>query len=270
MTMVRSFRRHWPEYAMEAGELATFLVLAALFVIVIDHPASPVRQAVPDPLVRRFLTGVLMGCTAIALVHSPWGQRSGGHMNPSFTLAYLRLGKIAPWDAAFYIAAHFAGAVTGILIAAALIGPALASPEVRYVATLPGAPGPGVAFAAELTISFLLMLTVLGVSNTARFSRCTPWAVGVLITAYITIEAPLSGMSMNPARTLGPAVVGDVWDALWVYFTAPPLGMLLAAELYVRVRGAGAVWCAKFHHHNDTRCIFRCGHPEPAATGRMS
>jgi aquaporin Z len=268
--MLRSFRRHWPEYAMEAGELATFVLLASLFVLALEHPASPVRQGLPDPLVRRILTGLLMGCTAIALVHSPWGQRSGAHMNPSFTLAYLRLGKIAPWDAAFYIAAQFAGAVAGIVVAAALIGPALATPEVRYVATLPGTPGPRVAFAAELFISFLLMLTVLGVSNTARFSRWTPWAVGALIATYITIEAPLSGMSMNPARTLGPAVVGQVWDALWVYFTAPPLGMLLAAECYLRARGRGAVWCAKFHHHNHTRCIFRCAHPEPAAAGRMS
>ena len=75
------------------------------------------------------------------------------------------------------------------------------------------------------------------------------------------LEEPLSGMSMNPARTFGPALFGQIWDALWIYFTAPPLGMRLAAELYIRARGRHAVWCAKLHHDNDKRCIFRCARP---------
>jgi len=63
---------------------------------------------------------------------------------------------------------------------------------------------------------------------------------------------------MNPARTLGSAVHAAQWTALWVYFTAPPLGMLAAAEAYLRLPGAREVWCAKLHHDNDKRCIFRC------------
>jgi aquaporin Z len=77
-----------------------------------------------------------------------------------------------------------------------------------------------------------------------------------LIATYITIEAPFSGMSMNPARTLGSALPAGVWTALWVYFTAPPLGMLLAAEVYQRTRGAHRIDCAKYHHQNNKRCIF--------------
>jgi aquaporin Z len=259
--MTQTLRHHWPEYLMEAGEIALFMISAGLFVSVLDHPSSPIRQSVADPTVRRLMTGLLMGATAIALVHSPWGRQSGAHMNPSFTLAFLRLGKIAPQDALFFVAAQFAGAVVGITAAAALIGPALGSPEVRYVSTTPGLLGPAAAFAAELTISFVLMLTVLTVSNTRRLAQFTPWFVGVLIATYITIEAPLSGMSMNPARTFGPAFFGRIWDALWIYFTAPPLGMLLAAEVFVRARGAHAVWCAKLHHRNSKRCIFRCEYP---------
>jgi aquaporin Z len=67
-------------------------------------------------------------------------------------------------------------------------------------------------------------------------------------------------MSMNPARTLGSAVAANAYSALWVYFTAPVIGMLLAARLYVLRRGAHRVFCAKLHHHNDERCIFRCGY----------
>ena len=186
-------------------------------------------------------------------------------MNPSLTLTFLRLGKVAPWDAAFYVGAQFVGGVLGMVAAAALIGPGLGSPEVNYVATTPGTPGPAVAFLAEMGISFVLMLTVLSVSNSLRIACYTPYFVGVLIATYITLEAPFSGMSMNPARTFGPALFGHVWNALWVYFTAPPLGMLLAAEVYVRVtrwRGAHAVWCAKLYHDNRVRCIFRCAHPQ--------
>ena len=215
-------------------------------------------------MARRVIIGLLMGTTAVCLVRSPWGRRSGAHMNPALTLTFLRLGKVAPWDALFYVAAQFLGGVSGIAFAATLIGPALGSPEVNYVATQPGTSGSMVAFAAELGISFVLMLTVLTVSNTARLARFTPYFVGVLIATYITIEAPLSGMSMNPARTFGPALLGQIWHALWVYFTAPPLGMLLAAEVYVRVtrwRGAHAVWCAKLYHDHSSRCIFRCAYP---------
>ena len=258
--MFTPLRRHWPEYLMEAAELATFMVAAALITLAINHPASPLRRGIDPPLLRRLLTGLMMGCTAVALVHSPWGRQSGAHMNPAITLTFLRLGKVAPWDAGFYVTAQFGGAVAGITAAFLLIGQALASPEVNYVATQPGTPGPLVAFVAELAISFVLMLTVLSTSNTVRLSRHTPLLVGALIATYITIESPLSGMSMNPARTFGPAFLGQIWNALWVYFTAPPLGMLLAAEVYARTRGISSVWCAKLHHLNGKRCIFNCAY----------
>lgn len=263
-------RHHWPEYLMEAGELATFMVSAAFFASLLDHPASPVRQFVENPVLRRLATGLLMGATAVCLVESPWGRQSGAHMNPSLTLTFLRLGKIAKTDALFYVLAQFLGAVIGITAAATLIGPALGSPEVNYVATTPGSWGTSAAFAAEVVISFVLMLTVLLATNTARLAKFTPLLVGALIATYITVEAPLSGMSMNPARTFGPAFFGRIWDALWIYFTAPPLGMLMAAEVYVRVRGARSVRCAKLHHLNDRRCIFRCGYSLSVQTGRAT
>ena len=265
--MVATLRAHWPEYLMEGAELGAFMVSASVVAALLDHPASPVHQVIANPVARRIVGGILMGVTAICLVRSPWGRRSGAHMNPSFTLTFLRLGKIAPWDATFYVLAQFAGGIAGMLVAIAAIGSFLASPEVGYVATRPGMGGPLVAFIAELSISLVLMLTVLVVSNTTRLARFTPYFVGVLIATYITLEAPLSGMSMNPARTFGPALTAQIWDALWVYFTAPPLGMLLAAEVYLWMRRPVSadtsthVWCAKLLHDRQTRCIFRCAHP---------
>jgi aquaporin Z len=255
-----ALRGHWPEYLMEAGLLGTFMVSALGFTTLLEHPGSPLRAALPDALARRALMGLAMGSTALALVHSPWGKQSGAHFNPALTFAFLRLGKIATPDAAGYALAHFAGALAGVALAATLLGGVAGHPLVRFAVTQPGEPGVLVAFGAELAISFGLMLTVLAVSNHPRLARHTGLAAGALVALYITFEAPLSGMSMNPARTLGSASGAGSFSALWVYFTAPPLGMLLAAEAFVRLRGAAGVHCAKLHHQNARRCIFRCGY----------
>jgi aquaporin Z len=135
----------------------------------------------------------------------------------------------------------------------------LTDPTIRYAATLPGIYGAGLAFIAEVVISFALMLTVLFTSNHNLLSRYTPYFVGALYAIFITLETPLSGMSMNPARTFGSAFRGCYWHALWVYFLGPLLGMSVAAEFFLRVRGGAGPYCAKLHHANNKRCIFRHG-----------
>jgi aquaporin Z len=243
---------------MEAASLGLFMVSACSFSALLDYPGSPAHQAVADPLARRALEGLAMGLTAICIFLSPWGKRSGAHMNPSVTLSFLLLGKIKQWDAVFYIVFQFLGGIAGVLVSALFIGMPVRHSAVNYVVTMPGAGGTLVAFWAELVISMFMMTTVLLVSNSRRLSRFTPFFAGALVAAYITIEAPLSGMSMNPARTFGSALLAHQWTALWVYFTAPLAGMLLAASLYKFRRGAHAVFCAKLHHCNAQRCIFRC------------
>jgi aquaporin Z len=254
----RALASHWPEYLIEGAGIALFMLSALCFTTLLEHPESPARAALADPLARRAWMGLAMGATAVALVYSPLGQRSGAHFNPSFTFAFFRLGKVAGADALFYAAAQFAGAVLGVLLAGRLLGVRLADPSVGWAVTRPGAAGAGVAFAAELAISCGLMLVALLASNAPRLHRFTGLFCGALVALYITLEAPLSGMSMNPARTLGSGAGARAFPALWVYFTAPPLGMLLAAEIYVRLRGGASVRCAKLHHANGRRCIFRC------------
>lgn len=258
--MAAALRAHWPEYLMEAGELGTFMVSVCLFTVALEHPGSAVRSAIASPVLRRVLIGLAMGLSAIAIIYSPWGKRSGAHFNPSVTLTFLRLGKVAPWDAAFYVAAQFIGGVAGVMLVAAFLGSAVANHAVRYAATVPGPRGTPIAFVAELGISFLLMTAVLNSSNSPRVAPFTGVFAGALVATFITFEAPFSGMSMNPARTFGSALPARAWDALWVYFTAPPLGMLLASEFFVHTRGLAAVVCAKLHHHNSKRCIFNCGY----------
>jgi aquaporin Z len=258
VTHAEALRAHWPEYLIEACLLGTFMLSALGFSALLEHPDSPVRRALSDPFERRVLMGLAMGATAVALVHSPWGKRSGAHFNPAVTLTFFRLGRIRGPDALGYAVAQFGGAIAGALLGWILLGVRIEVPEVRFAVTLPGAAGQGMAFAAELAISAGLMFAVLLSSNSRRFARFTGLICGVLVATYISFEAPLSGMSMNPARTLGSASGAGVYESLWIYFTAPPLGMLLASEAYVRSGRARRVRCAKLHHHNTQRCIFRC------------
>jgi aquaporin Z len=251
-----SLRHHWPEYAMEVAELGSYLFVACVFATLLQHPASVVREFVSSSLARRALMGLAMGATAIAIVTSPWGKRSGGHFNPAITFTFYRLGKVEFWDTWFYVIAQFLGAMSGVALAKYVLRAALAHDAVRYAVTVPGMYGSTVAFVAELTISFLLMITVLFATNQKRLAPYTAYFVGILIATYFTFEAPLSGMSTNPARTFGSAVHANYWHALWIYFIAPSMGMLAAGELFLRVRGGAAPYCANLHHANRERCIF--------------
>lgn len=259
-TALTALRSHGTEYALEAIELGLFMVSACVFALALFHPGSPLVEAVPSPVPRRLLMGLAMGATAVALIHSPMGKRSGAHMNPAVTLTFWRLGKVAGWDAIFYVLAQFAGGAAGVWLVAALAAPALADPSVNYVATVPGPHGVATAWIGEFVISGLLMLVVLVASNHRGLMRYTGYLAGALVATYIFVESPVSGMSMNPARTFGSAAAGQLWTALWIYMTAPPLAMLAASEVYLRLPGRQHVYCAKLHHCNDKPCIFKCGY----------
>jgi MIP family channel proteins len=260
-----ALREHWPEYLMEAVGLGFFMLSACTFTALLYHRGSPVEQAVESQIVRRALMGLAMALTAIAIIYSPLGRRSGAHLNPAITLTFWRLGKVAGWDAAFYIVGQFVGGLIGVLAARVWLGALVAAPGVHYAVTTPGPAGPVVAFVAETVISFVLMLVVLSVSN-SRAAVLTGLCAGALVAIYITLEAPLSGMSMNPARTMASALPARTETALWVYFSAPLIGMLLAADVYLWLaRGREAV-CAKLYHHPGAQCIFRCGYAPRART----
>jgi aquaporin Z len=115
------------------------------------------------------------------------------------------------------------------------------------------------AWLAEFFMSGSMMLLLLVASNSVRISKFTGWFAGAFLAILIFVEAPLSGMSINPARSFASAMPAQFWKFLWLYFTAPPLGMLLAAQLYLEFNGHFGDGCAKLHHHNEKRCIF-CAH----------
>ncbi len=251
---------HWKEYLIESWGLGTFMVSACVFGVVLFHTNSPLISL--NSFLRNVLMGLAMGLTAIGIFLSPWGKRSGSHINPAVTLTFFRLGKIKTWDAIFYVIFQFIGGTLGVLLSWLILGNALSHSTVNFVVTVPNNLGATASFAAEFIISFLMMTMVLVTTNSKRLSRFTPFIAGLFVAMFITFESPISGMSMNPSRTFASAIIANVWTNWWIYFVAPPLAMLSAAEVFVRIKGLKAVYCAKFHHANSQPCIFNCNYGE--------
>jgi aquaporin Z len=249
-------RFHWAEYTIEALGLGFFMLAANAFAVLMFHPGSPIPKWFPQPIVQRSLMGVSMGLSLIGIVYSPWGGRSGAHLNPAFSLAYWSLGKMSPTDTVAYSVSHFVGGALGMGLAYLLLGKLIANPSVNYVATLPGAGGPVAALGAEFIISFVLLLVVLVVSNRTSLARYTGICAGSCLAMFIAVESPISGTSLNPARTVASALFASQWTSIWLYFIAPISGMLAATLAYTMARGRAAVFCAKLYHRPGVPCLF--------------
>ena len=257
-TLADAIALHWPEYLFEGLELGAFMLAACAFGTLLFYSESSVVLSVPSVSVRLALMGAAMGGTAIAIILSPMGRRSGAHFNPVVSFTFFCLGKMHRLDAFLYIVCQFAGGAFGVLVARILIGPQLASPSVRYVVTVPGKYGVPLAFLAEFFMGLLTMTVVLQSANRPRLSRFTWLLVGILVATYVIAFSPVSGFSLNPARTISSALFAGVWTVMWLYFTAPLLGMLVAASFYVFTAGSEAVLCAKIYHDLHSPCPFRC------------
>lgn len=259
LSILQALGRHWPEYLMEAWGLGTFMVSAGLFATLLEYPGSPVRQAIENAEVRRGLMGLAMGLTAIGIIYSPWGKRSGAHINPAVTLTFLRLGKVNRIDAGFYIVAQFLGGLAGVALVWVILGTAFSEPPVGFVNTLPGSAGVAVAYLTEVAMACGLMLMVLTLISSHRLMVRTGVFAGILVASYIAFLAPVSGMSINPARTFASAAPAGELAFLWLYFTAPILGMLAAVEIFRVAKLSRGWFCAKLNHDFAYRCI-HCGH----------
>lgn len=256
-----AFKRNWRLYIFEGIELAIFMISACVSTVFLFDPAYLMPHILPSAVVRRVLMGIAMGITAVFIIRSPMGKRSGAHFNPAITLTYFRLGKIDAWDAFFYVVFQFLGGIFGVAISVLLLGKSLADPTVRYAVTAPGLYGTAAAFFAELFMATVLMGVVLWLSNRPSVASLTSYFVGILIALDVLFFAPVSGFSINPARTTGSAVFANVWTAEWLYFIAPLLGMMVAAEVYLRVYGADRILCAKLHPDPKYPCPFHCHYP---------
>jgi aquaporin Z len=249
---------HWREYLMEAVELGILMVCICLSGALIYGRDSPLQRVPLSSPERALLMGVLVAASTYFIIRSPFGRRTGAHLNPAITIAYLWLGRIHRWDALNYVLAQFAGALAGVLLAYETLGHHLTAPPVRYVVTLPGMYGRGVAFVAEFLLAALVMGVVLFATNHRRLAQFSPYLFALITVFGYVLGASISGFSVNPARSFSSALFARIWQGVWIYFAAPCLGMLAAAAIYVRSMGPTKVYCAKVFHDLKTPCPFPC------------
>ena len=162
ISIARSLRLHWHLYVFEAVELASFMLSACAFSVLLFDPSPRTLHVLPSAAVRQMLFGVIMGAIAILIILSPIGKRSGAHFNPACTLTYLRLGKIARTDATFYVISQFIGGILGVGLAALIFTKSIALPTVDYAVSVPGTDGTAVAFLAELFMGSYLWAQCFG------------------------------------------------------------------------------------------------------------
>lgn len=239
------WRPHCAAYLAELVGTA-LLVFVGLSAVIFDFGrGSPVAVLLPDPFLRRLLTGLLFGGTGALIALSPLGRISGAHLDPVLSWGFWLAGSLGVRDAIWYTLAQFIGAVAGALPLPVVWGAFGAS--VRFAATTPG---PGVpiwqAFGGEVVATGLLVGGILWFVGHPRLRAFTPALIPPLVALLVGTEAPLSDTSMNPARSLGPALVAHALGWLWLYFSAPALGALIAALITVR---AGRTHVAKIAHH---------------------
>ncbi|GFE61762.1 MIP/aquaporin family protein [Geobacter sp. AOG2] len=247
----------WLLYGAEFLGTALLIAFGLSIVILAFGEGSPVVRLIPSTGLRRLLTGFLFGSTGALIAISPLGKESGAHINPVVTLAFRLLGKLKTRHAVGYVLAQFAGAMLGAL-------PLLAWGEmgrsVSFGATLPG-PGYGIvrALAGETVTTFALIVGLFFFLRHHRLRPFTPALFPFLYAIMVFAEAPISGTSTNPARSLGPAVIAGAWHGWWIYWAGPLLGTLLGVAAY-RFTGLGwlKIEVAKLYHfEHDRYGVFR-------------
>lgn len=229
------------------------LVAAGVSVVILDFgQGSPMLHLIPSAGWRRLITGFLFGSVGALIALSPLGKESGAHINPAVTLGFWLAGKLRTRDALCYVFAQLAGAVLG---ATPLLAWREMGRSVSYGATLPGAGyGTVSAMAGEIATTFALVFGLFFFLQHPRLRSFTPALFPMLYAVMVFAEAPISGTSTNPARSLGPAVISGEWHGWWVYWLGPLLGTVLAVAGY---RSCGRRWTdievAKLYHFAHDR-----------------
>ncbi|MBD2723010.1 aquaporin [Hymenobacter armeniacus] len=242
--LLQALRHHWRHYLTEAGGLMAFLTVSSTAAVLFHHPDSAVARALgPHEWMQRVGVGLVVGGLIAALAYSPWGKRSGAHFNPAVTLGFWQLGHIRTADALWYGLAQVAGALAAGFGMRWLLAPWLGHHLIHYNTTEPlDAPhGWALALGAEMLISAVLMLGLLWALHSPTRKKWAGALAGGLLAVFIVVESPLSGMSLNPARTVGAAAAAGRGPGLWLYVVGPLLAMWATAEAFRRWRAGRPV-----------------------------
>jgi len=176
--------------------------------------------------------GLVFGLVIMAMIYAT-GHLSGAHINPAVTIAFVLTRHFPGRDAVAYIAAQCAGAV----LAALVLFVVWPDQPAQLGATVPSVAA-GSAFVYEIVLTALLMFVIIAVATDTRaVGAAAAIAIGGTVALDAVFGGAVTGASMNPARSLGPALVAGEWTDFWVYVAGPVLGAALGAGAYQLVRG---------------------------------
>ena len=254
----------WLLFGAEFLGTALLVAVGLSIVILAFGQGSPLVQVIPEAGWRRLFTGFLFGTTGALIALSPLGRESGAHINPVVTLAFWLLGRLRGRHAMGYVLAQLSGAVLGGL---PLLFWGAWGRSVAFGATLPGAAyGAGWALLGETGATFTLIVSLFCLLRHRRLRPYTPALFPLLYAVLVFLEAPLSGTSTNPARSLGPAVVSGVWRDWWLYWLGPLLGTFLGVAVFrTKKLRRLTVEVAKLYHfeHDRYNVFYPPGGPRP-------
>ena len=220
----------WQVLASELAGTAVLILVGLSLVILMFGVGSPMIRIIPSDAVRRLLTGFLFGSTGALIALSPVGKESGAHLNPVVTLGFWLAGKLDARTAAGYVLAQLAGACVG---AVPLLAWGAMGRSVAFGATLPGKDLPiGVVLLGEVWTTFALIAGLCVFLGIRRLRPFTPALFPFLYSFMVWAEAPISGTSTNPARSLGPALISGEWQGWWIYWVGPLIGTLVAIATF--------------------------------------
>lgn len=245
---------HLPEWGAEC--LGTFLlVLGGLSAVCLDFGrGSPIPTLIPSISLRLLMTGLLFaGCGSLVAV-TRFGRLSGAHINPSVTLAFWVGGHISRWDLLGYWLGQFVGAVLGDLALRLVWGGVAVSVQDGLTRPQHGV-SPAAAIGIEALMTGILVVAIFFCTSWSRSARYTPVVLWIVIALLVWQGAPYTDCSLNPARSLGPAVVVGDYHLLWVYFVGPPLGAVLAAFAFLKVGRGRHPLTAKIYHDIRFRSV---------------
>ena len=244
--------KNWRLYCSEMIGTA-FLVFVGLSIVTFMFgTGTPMAHVIPNEALRRLVTGFLFGTVGALIALSPVGKVSGAHINPAVSIGFSFMGKLRPSVAFGYVVAQLIGALLGSipLLAWGAMGKSIA-----FGATAPGHGYSTIAALLGEVLTTFLMVALLTVFLGFREIRpFTPALFPPLYAVMVCLEAPLSGTSTNPARSFGPAVISGTWDAWWIYWLGPILGMLIAIIACSRL--AHRIQVAKLYYFDSDRGDF--------------
>jgi aquaporin Z len=240
-------RLHPRLYLAEAAGTALLVCFGLSMVIVFFGDGSALARLLPSAALRRLLAGACFGTVGALITISPLGRVSGAHLNPAVSFAFWLEGKLAWRDSVGYVLSQLLGAVLG---ACALPLWGAMGRSIDYGATTVGrGVSVWIALGGEVLATLALVLAIFITAAHPSTRRFTPWTIPPLFAWLVWWEAPWSGASANPARSLGPALVSGQWHQFWIYVLGPLAGAGLAiALLRLGLLGEHRVPVARLFH----------------------